>query len=148
MFFPELKSTKDFTFVDKGYNRINKDLTFFKTLTLLVGWIGEEGRVTYSVGGPSVASVAGLYEYNPDYIIVRNVVSANKSGIAHLVKVNLALMIAGQMKPVKVWAEVGQFLTKEIRARIDTLGLIDTGLLRDSVSWSVQQGETTLKEGK
>lgn len=148
MFFPELKSTENVKFIDKGYNRINKDLTFFSTLTLLVGWIGNDGQKRYHVDGPMVATVAAIYEYDPDYIIVRNVIASNRSGIVQLAKVNIAQMIGGQMKPVNVWADIGKFLTEEIRKRIDSLGLVDTGILRDSVSWSVQQGETTLKEGK
>lgn len=148
MLLPELKSTKDYTFIDKGYNRINKDLTLYSRLTLLMGWIGEEGHKRYHVGGPMVATVASIYEYDPDYIILRNVIASSKDNIARLMASNVSKMIAGQMEPVAVWADVGAFLAAETRKRIDTLGLVDTGTLRESVGWAVMEWDTTLKEGK
>jgi hypothetical protein len=106
-------------------------------VSIKVGFI--EG--TYSTG-VNVAQVAwwlenGTDRIYPRYFMQRAIAKGQKEFDKLLEKIQLAI-IDGKIKPDEAYKVVGQFLQKEIRKEIRVQHLIDTGRLRQSVTYEVE----------
>jgi len=102
-----------------------------ETLQIQVGWFG-----TQYPGGQYVATVAAIQEYTPGKSFIRSTLDGQKDQIQGIF-VSLAKdVLAG--KPVQQTADkAGQEMSDLIRKSIVEEDLIETGLLRDSLTYRV-----------
>lgn len=125
-----------------------------------VGYFASQGK-HLSAGKRSIAlgDLARIHEqglgYVPQRAFVKPAITANRQKYAKLLKNNIAPVLSGRLSPSTVWLllgqeavkDVGQYMTtatftplstKTIRRKKSSKPLIDTGKLRQSVTYQVK----------
>ena len=106
------------------------------------GAMGEGGGPAprHPSGGGTTADVLAAHEYglggNDETPIVRAVAHGKGEEIGEVAAKAAAKVLAGTATPDEAAKSVGEHAVGLLRARIESVGLIDTGATRDSLTWA------------
>jgi hypothetical protein len=153
------------TFKDKGLKALTAQLKAMGEFALTIGYQGQGGAHMYPTG-VNVATVALMNEFGtrdiPARSWLRQTLVVDQAQIEDAIAKAFGRVFAGTATALAAFAEVGAFITKRMKLRIDlslkwakpnkpgtvrqkgfNYPLHDTDRLARSLSWAVHQGGPT-----
>lgn len=150
---------------DLGAKKIGERLDELNNLALTMGYQGSTALTIYDGSSPpiNVATVAMMNEFGtsntPARAFMRRSVTENLNEIQQTVAKNFALVVALRSTPIEAMWAIGRFIAEAMVEAIDTSPswaipnsaatiaskgfdhpLIDTRLMRNSITWAVRKG--------
>lgn len=164
----------EFIYKDLGAKKIGERLNELNNLALTIGFQGATGLTMYANGKINVATVALYNEFgtkdSPARPFMRRTINENLREIEAAFAFAFAQVVELKAKPIPAMAAVGRFIAQAMVEAIDTAlswaipnsegtifakganrPLIDTGLMKKSITWAVRKGGPlgpVVKQGK
>jgi hypothetical protein len=157
-------------FNTKGFDKLKKTLKKLQGLDVQVGWIKGYGDKKYP-DGQTVASIALFMEFGTDFIpprgSLRRTFESKKAEINKIWEKELKKIFAFKQDPVMGYAEIGKQIAKLVLKTLENADswaasldpktverkgsktpLVDSGLLKENISWAVTRDGAIIKSGK
>lgn len=161
------------TFEDTGLSKLQENLLALKKLKVRIGYQDAGGKEIHPDSKIKVAHVAAIMEFGwpakniPARSFMRSTIERKADNIERVQRAQVQRVILGEATPVEALSEIGRYVTRLIRERLESASswaepldaetvedkghgtpLDWTGTLKRNLGWRVSKGREVYARGK